>query len=88
MVDENYVVLLGKCSNTKRLYLVKYAKHLANIEGLETLNIKTTDFKLVGAYPIDEENYNDLSDGNRTVISIRCHCGVCRLVPVVEISSE
>ena len=69
MVDENFVVLLGKCSNTKKLYLIKYAKHLADIDGLESLNIKATDFKLVGAYPIDEGNYNDLSDGksNRNI---------------------
>ena len=69
MVDENIVVLHGKCSNTKKLYLIKYAKHLADIDGLESLNIKATDFKLVGAYPIDEGNYNDLSDGksNRNI---------------------
>ena len=68
-VDENFVVLLGKCSKTKKLYLIKYAKHLADIDGLESLNIKATDFKLVGAYPIDEGNYNDLSDGksNRNI---------------------
>lgn len=29
IVDENFVVLLGRCSNTKKLYLVKYAKHLS-----------------------------------------------------------
>ena len=63
VVDENYTVLLGKCSNTKKTYLVKYAKHIAPIEGLETFDIKGTDFKLVGAYPVDEETYNSLSDG-------------------------
>lgn len=69
VVDENFVVLLGRCSNTKNLYLVKYAKHLSDIEGLEDLNIKGTDFKLVGAYPIDEETYNELCDGksNRNI---------------------
>lgn len=67
IVDENFVVLLGRCSNTKKLYLVKYAKHLFDIEGLESLNIKATDFKLVGAYPIDEETYNELCDENPTV---------------------
>lgn len=69
IVDENFVVLLGRCSNTKKLYLVKYAKHLFDIEGLESLNIKATDFKLVGAYPIDEETYNELCDekSNRNI---------------------
>ena len=63
VVDENFTVLTGKCSNTKKQYLIKYAKHLSNIEGLESLNLKATDFKLVGAYPVDEEAYNSLSDG-------------------------
>ena len=27
-VDENFVVLLGKCSNTKKKYLIKYAKRI------------------------------------------------------------
>ncbi len=66
IVDENFVVLLGKCSNTKKSYLVKYAKHLYDVEGLEYLDIKAMDFKLIGAYPIDEESYNTLSDGKST----------------------
>lgn len=70
-VDENFVVLSGKCSNTKKPYLVKYAKHLSDIDikGLESLNIKTTDFKLVGTYPVDEESYTELCDGksNRNI---------------------
>lgn len=68
-IDENFTVLVGRCSNTKGLYLVKYAKHLSDIEGLESLNLKTTDFKLVGAYPINEETYNSMSEGksNRSI---------------------
>ncbi len=62
-VDEKFTVLLGKCSNTKKTYLVKYAKHLSSIEGLESLDIKTSVFKLVNAYPVDEESYNSLSVG-------------------------
>lgn len=62
-VDENFAVLTGKCSNTKQLYLIKYAKHLSDLEGFEQLNMKTTDFKLVGAYPVDEDSYNSLSAG-------------------------
>lgn len=68
-VDENFAVLLGKCSNTKKPYLVKYAKRLSDIEGLEETGIKGVDFKLVGAYQIDEEAYNSLTDGksNRNI---------------------
>lgn len=69
LVDENFAVLLGKCSNTKKPYLVKYAKRLSEIEGLEETGIKGVDFKLVGAYQIDEEAYNSLTDGksNRNI---------------------
>lgn len=69
IVDENFAVLLGKCSNTKKTYLVKYAKRIAGIEGLEELGIKGIDYKLVGAYPVDEETYNSLSEGksNRNI---------------------
>lgn len=69
VVDENFVVLLGKCSNTKKTYLAKYAKRIGEVRGLESLGIKSTSFKLVGAYPVDEETYNSLSAGlsNRDV---------------------
>lgn len=72
VIDENFAVLLGKCSNTKKPYLIKYAKHLEAFEGLEELGIKATDYKLVGAYPIDEEAYDSLSDGksNRSINSM------------------
>lgn len=72
IVDENYAVLLGKCSTTKKLYLVKYAKRLSDIEGLEDTGMKGVDFKLVGAYQIDEEAYNKLTDGtsNRNINSM------------------
>lgn len=63
IIDENFTVLVGKCSSTKKTYLIKYAKRLSPIEGLENIDLKTSDFKLVGAYPIDEETYNSLSDG-------------------------
>lgn len=77
VVDENFTVLLGKCSNTMKTYLVKYAKHLSYIEGLESIDMKATDFKLVGAYPVDEETYNSLSDGksNRHINTMSL-CGV------------
>lgn len=66
VIDENFVVLVGKCSNTKKTYLVKYAKRMTEYKDLDygSLGLLKNEFKLVGAYPIDEEIYNSLSDGN------------------------
>lgn len=82
VIDENYVVLHGKCSNTKNSYLIKYVKNLTDIQGVENLNIKVSEFKLVGAYPIEENTYNELCDGksnsNINTMSLRgipaCPC--------------
>lgn len=82
VIDENFTVLLAKCSTTKKQYLVKYAKRISDMEGFESLGFKVEDFKLVGAYSIDEEAYNSLSEGksNRSIntISLRgvptCPC--------------
>lgn len=65
MADENYAVVMGKCQTTKRLYLIKYSKRIKplDIEGLEQFNV--SDFKLVGAYPIEEESYKQLSDNSQ-----------------------
>lgn len=59
-VDENFAVLLGKCQTTGNRYLIKYAKRIQPMPGLENFN--AMDFKLVGAYPIDGEAYGKLSD--------------------------
>lgn len=69
VVDENFAVLLGKCSTTKKTYLVKYAKRIAELDGLKGYGIRGVNFKLVGAYPVDEETYNSLSEGksNRNI---------------------
>lgn len=63
LVDENFAVLLGKCSTTKKAYLVKYAKRISDFNGFRDIHMRTTDFKLTGAYPIDEAAYNSLSEG-------------------------
>lgn len=65
-VDENFAVVMGKCQTTQRPYLIKYGKRIkqSEIKGLENFN--TTDFKLVGAYPIDEESYKSLSATSNT----------------------
>lgn len=66
-VDENFVVLHGRCQTTKNDYLIKYAKRTERMPGLEMFS--AMDFKLVGAFPIDKESYAALSAGNRTRIN-------------------
>ncbi|MBO4372602.1 MAG: VWA domain-containing protein [Bacteroidales bacterium] len=56
VLDENFAVIRGKCSETGKQYLVKYAKRFGNFFQI--------DYKLVGAYPIDGETYESLSNGN------------------------
>lgn len=77
-VDENFAVLMGKCQTTKRSYLIKYAKRLKSLElaGIEAFNV--VDFKLVGAYPVDEKAYKDLLDDSKNNININTMelCGV------------
>lgn len=68
-VDDNYVVLAGKCQNTKRPYLMKYGKASipSNIPGLEEMG--TRIYKLIGAYPVDN-TYHELTDGTAKQFSI------------------
>ena len=65
-IDENFAVVMGKCQTTKRPYLIKYAKRLKPLEFGEIEGFNITDFKLVGAYPIDGNVYNELSDDSHT----------------------
>jgi uncharacterized protein YegL len=58
--DPNYAVLLAKCQNTKRPYLMKYRKTL-NQTGIPGLDFQTMGYRMVGAYPVDE-GYFALSD--------------------------
>ncbi len=60
-VDDNYIVLTGKCMNVGRPYLIKY-KRQDRISDLAGMNINTGGYHLVGGFPITEE-YFDLSDG-------------------------
>ncbi|MDE7160494.1 MAG: VWA domain-containing protein [Muribaculaceae bacterium] len=73
-VDENFVVLRGRCQTTKRDYLMKYARRLPSEIGREMFG--AADFKLVGAYPIDTESYDALSDGMQSKINTRKLVGV------------
>ena len=67
VVDENFVVLHGRCQTTKNEYLVKYAKRSKPLPGVEMFS--STDFKLVGAYPVDKESYASLSAGRPSKIN-------------------
>ena len=67
LIDENFVVLLGKCQTTKQNYLVKYAKRIK--DGYDSDKTRGI-FKLVGAYPIDAEKYSQLSVPGSTNRSI------------------
>lgn len=60
IVDENFVVLMGKCQTTQKPYLIKYAKRLGESEIVPEQFVSY--YKLVGAYPIDENTYSELSE--------------------------
>ena len=61
-VDNNYVVIAAKCQNIKRPYLIKFKKTIAP-SGLPALGLNTRQYRLVGAYQIDN-TYFELSDRN------------------------
>ena len=56
--DENYVVLNEKCSQSKRLYLVKFKK---SIEDSGILDMPIRIYRIQGAFKIDENAYRALS---------------------------
>lgn len=51
-------VVMGKCQTTNKPYLIKYARNSKDME-----NLFMDGFRLVGTYPIDEKQYQELSDG-------------------------
>lgn len=59
-IDENFAVILAKCQTTKRPYLIKYQKRVSKSE-FEQLSMNVLDYKLMGAYPIDN-TYFELAD--------------------------
>ena len=70
IVDEHYVVLTGKCQETKKRYLAKYEKQGVYLDLGEEKYMKTDGYKLEGAYQIDEEVYDQLSDNSPTNLKI------------------
>lgn len=72
-IDENFAILTGKCQATKGLYLMKFAKRgpiAEQLEEIRNLPQVRSRFKLVGAYPVNEEVYNSLSDTTSTYRNI------------------
>ncbi len=67
--DENFAVMLAKCSNTRRPYLLKFGRRLGNMEDMEA--VLSDNFHLIGAYPIEEEAYQKLSDPHAKARAIR-----------------
>lgn len=59
VVDENYAVVLAKCQNTGRPYLIKYSRN--NGSGQYSEYNMNQLYRLNGAYPIDD-TYFELSD--------------------------
>ncbi|MDB5013597.1 MAG: hypothetical protein JWQ25_1799 [Daejeonella sp.] len=67
-VDNNFVVLAGKCQNTHRPYLMKYRKTLAP-NRMGGLDFETISYRLVGAFQVDN-SYFELSDPTQTNFKI------------------
>jgi uncharacterized protein YegL len=66
-VDDNFVVISGKCQNTKRLYLMKYKKDVrGNSFGL---GLSTLSYRLKGAFKVDD-TYLELSDNTKQEFKI------------------
>jgi uncharacterized protein YegL len=67
-VDDNFVVLAGKCQNTKRPYLIKYKKLIASND-FGGLKLDTLSYRLVGAFQVDN-SYFELTDNLKSDFKI------------------
>ena len=65
--DENFVVLNGKCSQTEKLYLIKFRKSSQNSF---LPDFQTRIFRLDGAYKIDEIAYKEYSNDKDYALKI------------------
>lgn len=68
-VDENFAVLHARCQSTKGDYLIKYARRFKGEPN--EFGFSATGFRLVSAYPIEKESYQELSSGQKAAISTR-----------------
>lgn len=81
-------VLTGRCSKTRRPYLMKYERPPAKVSGLAfDLNLNT--FNIAGCYPIDEDyfSWSDMAASGVQVNTSELH-GVpdARIVETVALS--
>lgn len=60
--DNNYAVFTGKCSRSKRPYLIKYGREFGE-EYVGGLPITTSEYRLMGAYPVDNGYFELSSEG-------------------------
>ncbi len=63
-IDDNFIIIQGKCQSTNERYLVKYGKSQPAVSGLDR------HYGLIGAYRIDEASYLSLSANNDNHISV------------------
>ena len=83
-VDDRYAVLLAKCQNTQKPYLIKYAQtHRLPDAWLGELNLQTREYRLLGAYGVNQD-YFELSNSQDYNASINTdelvgfpHCPQC-----------
>lgn len=66
--DENCVTLTGRCSKTRRPYLMKYERPPARVSGLD-FSLNLNSFNIAGCYPIDED-YFAWSDATATGLQV------------------
>jgi hypothetical protein len=67
-IDNNFVVLSGKCQNTKRPYLIKFKKVINNSD-FAGLDYQTMSYSLVGGFQVDN-TYYELSDRKETNLKV------------------
>ncbi len=65
--DDNFVVLNGKCSTNKKLYLIKFKREFTDF-GL--MDLKSKRYRVEGAFKIDETAYKDYSEGRNQQLKI------------------
>ncbi len=68
IVDENFAVILGKCQSTGKRYLIKYTRRRSQMR--EFSNFEGTEFRLSGAYTIDDKAYDRLSQPGKSMASV------------------
>jgi uncharacterized protein YegL len=66
-IDDNFVVILAMCQSSKQRYLIKYKRQLANAEFEFMPDAKVLSYRLVGAFPVDNEAYSEMSVGQQAI---------------------